>query len=106
VRDGDGYDFHDSPNDVKNGRYNHSDKKEQERVIHDTLHDGDPYRFPVFVQIHTHDFAFRITTIVVCDPITVATHKTLGEIRIYVSRIGGQMAECGSSGIEDFQQYE
>ena len=40
------------------------------------------------------------------DPITVAVLKTLGEIPIYVSLIGGQMAECGSDDNDDFLQRE
>ena len=38
---GNGHEFHDSPDDVKNGGKNHADKQENEWIVQNTLHDGD-----------------------------------------------------------------
>ena len=40
------------------------------------------------------------------DPITVANRKTLGEIRIYISLIGGQMMGHESNNNDDYPQRE
>jgi hypothetical protein len=54
--EGNGYDFHNSPDYVKNGGKNHADEKENKRIVDDALHNGNAHIFFRACNVLIHNF--------------------------------------------------